>query len=300
MNKVHFFIVGAPKCGTTALADILSQNPAVHISSPKEPHYFSTDLMTGGYRPSSDEDYERHFFGGEGGLDKVRGDASIWSMYSDVAIRNIYKYNQKAKIVVVLRDPARAAFSLHQQSIYQGQETEIDFYRAWKNSSERFRRIGYKGRCDLDAKLVAYKHVYDFAPQLERIFQTFSPENVLVTRQEDIQDSSGQEIRRVSTFVGAGNYPYVVSRTNESRQIRSKILLNVLRSAPARSTALLIRKIFQVKTLGIGRPAAAFDPKISDFVHQDLAASISAVKEIYGVDLLAPIRKTSSPTSGAA
>lgn len=34
-------IIGAPKCGTTALADILGSHPEVCVSRIKEPHYFS-------------------------------------------------------------------------------------------------------------------------------------------------------------------------------------------------------------------------------------------------------------------
>lgn len=34
--KVDFFIIGAPKCGTTALAYYLSQHPAVCMANPKE------------------------------------------------------------------------------------------------------------------------------------------------------------------------------------------------------------------------------------------------------------------------
>ena len=39
-NKLlpHFLIVGAPKCGTTALHYYLSQHPEVNMS-PKEIHY---------------------------------------------------------------------------------------------------------------------------------------------------------------------------------------------------------------------------------------------------------------------
>ena len=40
-NKVDFFIVGAPKAGTTALHAHLDKHPQVCMSSDKEPNYFS-------------------------------------------------------------------------------------------------------------------------------------------------------------------------------------------------------------------------------------------------------------------
>jgi Sulfotransferase family len=36
-----FFLVGAPRCGTTSLSRYLAANPQVCFSRPKEPHYFS-------------------------------------------------------------------------------------------------------------------------------------------------------------------------------------------------------------------------------------------------------------------
>ncbi len=44
MKKPNFFIVGAPKCGTTALAAYLKEHPQVFFSDPKEPHYFNDDF----------------------------------------------------------------------------------------------------------------------------------------------------------------------------------------------------------------------------------------------------------------
>ena len=42
----HFLIIGAPKCGTTALHYYLSQHPDVNLS-PKEIHYFGKDIGYG-------------------------------------------------------------------------------------------------------------------------------------------------------------------------------------------------------------------------------------------------------------
>ena len=41
--KPNLFIIGAPKCGTSALAHYLSEHPKVFFSNPKEPFYLSTD-----------------------------------------------------------------------------------------------------------------------------------------------------------------------------------------------------------------------------------------------------------------
>ena len=40
MSGPDFFIVGAPKCGTTALAKLLNDHSEVEFSKEKEPHFF--------------------------------------------------------------------------------------------------------------------------------------------------------------------------------------------------------------------------------------------------------------------
>ncbi|MEK7795603.1 MAG: sulfotransferase, partial [Candidatus Hydrogenedentota bacterium] len=44
MKRPNFIIVGAPKCGTTALSEYLRAHPNVFVSDPKEPHYFAEDF----------------------------------------------------------------------------------------------------------------------------------------------------------------------------------------------------------------------------------------------------------------
>ena len=44
----HFVcVVGAPRCGTTTIARMLRDHPAVSFSSVKEPHYFSQFDLNG-------------------------------------------------------------------------------------------------------------------------------------------------------------------------------------------------------------------------------------------------------------
>src|SRR5438034_4040769 len=42
--RPDLFIVGAPKCGTTALYEYLRRHPSIFMSRIKEPHFFAKDL----------------------------------------------------------------------------------------------------------------------------------------------------------------------------------------------------------------------------------------------------------------
>ena len=46
MNHPNFFIIGAPKSGTTSLYNYLSEHPNVFMSKIKGPHYFASRIKT--------------------------------------------------------------------------------------------------------------------------------------------------------------------------------------------------------------------------------------------------------------
>ena len=59
---VDFMIVGAQKCGTTALAQYLGQHPQIRMSSEKEPHLFDAPDYSPGWTPAQIDDRYRPFF----------------------------------------------------------------------------------------------------------------------------------------------------------------------------------------------------------------------------------------------
>ena len=83
MTKPNFFIVGAPKCGTTAFNDYLKSHPDIFIPDVKELHFFGSDLEQKNTRISAEEYYGLFKQGAE---KSIRGEASaggsgtrIWS-----------------------------------------------------------------------------------------------------------------------------------------------------------------------------------------------------------------------------
>src|ERR1022692_3981582 len=47
----NFFIVGAPKAGTTSLCSYLGQHPQIYMSPIKEPSYFASELRPENFHP---------------------------------------------------------------------------------------------------------------------------------------------------------------------------------------------------------------------------------------------------------
>src|SRR5687768_11853389 len=88
MGKPNFFIVGAPKCGTTAMNDYLNQHPAIFMAT-KELHYFGRDLKL--KNKISEAEYLKHFT--NAGNKKIIGEASVWYLYSKTAAHEIKSFS---------------------------------------------------------------------------------------------------------------------------------------------------------------------------------------------------------------
>src|ERR1700744_4238921 len=133
MKAPNFFIVGAPKAGTTSLYNYLGQHPQIYMSPIKEPNYFAGEMRLDNFveearRRIADEmhdlqeylrgDMRQNRFGGwvsawEDYLKLFRnvtdeiaiGEATPCYLWSETAARNIAARIPDAKIIINLRNP---------------------------------------------------------------------------------------------------------------------------------------------------------------------------------------------------
>lgn len=165
--KPNLFIVGAPKCGTTAWAEYLSAHPNVSFSVIKEPHFFSTDLPKIAAVKDLNE-YMGLFAKSES--TRVAGEASVGYLYSEEAARNIYEFNPDSKIMIFVRDQEDCLPSAHNQMLYNFKERIEDFETAWRLSGMRTAdTIGetctYEKQLDYKDRGRFWKHAMRFIDQ---------------------------------------------------------------------------------------------------------------------------------------
>lgn len=193
-----FFIVGAPKCGTTALYAYLRAHPSI-FAPMKELHYFSQDFPRYG-RFKSRPEYLALFEGAEA-EGKIVGDASVFYLYSEVAIRNIAAANPAAKVIIMLRDPVEMAPALHRQKVVSLDEDVGDFAAAWQLQESRARGDRVPRRCR-EPKHLQYQQVCSFAPQLERVAQHLPREQVRIVVFEEFARDPLAAYREILSFLG--------------------------------------------------------------------------------------------------
>ena len=149
MTTPNLFIIGAPKCGTSALAQYLSEHPAVYFSDPKEPFFLSDDYPKLKDQHSLDglEDYLSLFKDADPEIHAVIGEGSTNYLASKVAIEKAIGLNPNAKFIVMLRDPVEVAHAYHMEQLWARNEDVEDFESAWRLQEERRQGKFIPGNC---------------------------------------------------------------------------------------------------------------------------------------------------------
>ena len=165
MKKPNFFILGAPKCGTTSLAHWLALHPQIFVSPVKEPFYFNTDDQA--RVRFSFREYEA-LFAGAGAEHVAVGEASTWYLHSAVAVTAILNYSDRPKFIVMVRNPVEMAYSLHEQEIFSGQENEPIFRKAWSLQGQREKGRSIPKGC-IEPKRLQYGWELSLGTHLQRV-----------------------------------------------------------------------------------------------------------------------------------
>ena len=251
--RPSFFIVGAPKCGTTALSSYLSDHPELFMCSPKEPYYFASDL--GGLpRISSLTEY-LSLFKGAPEQAKVAGESSAVYAFSSVAIENIAAFDAAARIVFMVRNPVDIAHAFHSELLYDASEDERSFEAAWRLQESRHRGEGIPRLCR-EPQLLQYRRVALVGAQAARLLSIFPRSQVKFILNEDLAESPRAVYGEVLSFLGLRDderedFP----RVNESKQTRSRSL-GVALSRPPSAISSVARWTRQV----LGMRGGFLDP----------------------------------------
>ena len=174
--RPNFFVLGAAKCGTTTLHEVLIAHPHIFMTKQKEPHFFDADTY---YNCGLDR-YLRDHFRGAAGF-KARGEATPAYLRSRKARDRIRgNLGKDLRFVVILRDPVTRAWShyLHQRRACV--ETE-SFERALELEPKR----SSAGR----PAWTTYFGDGLYARQLLVWFEAFPREHFLVLLTEDHNES---------------------------------------------------------------------------------------------------------------
>lgn len=200
-----FFVVGHPKCGTSALYLMLRAHPQIFMPVPKEPRFFAPELWSRFRRPGENrlpdtlEGYLALFSPAR--EDQLVGEASPTYLRSREAAARIAEVAPDARMIAILREPAAFLRSFHQQSLHDHIEYESDFAKAIALEPQRREGKRIPRYSHLPAGLLYSEHVR-YVEQLRRFHDRFPAERVLVLIHEDFRQDNEGTVRRVLRFLG--------------------------------------------------------------------------------------------------
>lgn len=239
MTKPDFFIVGAPKCGTTAMDRYLKQHPEIFLPERKEPQFFGSDL----YSPTfirKQEEYLSLFEEVRG--EKRVGETSVWSLYSEQAASEIEEFEPNANVIAMLRNPAEMISSLHSQYLYTGNEDIENLEEALRAEEQRKKGLRIP-RTATFVQGLFYRETARYFQQIKRYFEAFGRENVHVVIFDDFKADSATVYRETLKFLGVdSSFQPDFQVVNPGKRVRSKALRNFSKH-PRHGTRRLVRTL---------------------------------------------------------
>ena len=199
------FVVGAPRCGTTSLANFLKPHPDISFPTLKEPHFFAQyDLRSLGeaeLRREVESEYLDRFFPHLNDDARIAADCSVSYLYAPEQLGPALRLWPQSRFIVTLRDPMEMIPSLHQRLVSLGDESLTRFEDAWSAVPDRAAGRRIPSSC-VEPRWLRYDEAGRYATYLERLFATVGKERCLVILFDDLAADPRGEYHRLMDFVG--------------------------------------------------------------------------------------------------
>lgn len=235
-------IVGAPRCGTTSLADFLRRHPAVTFSTPKEPHYFAIHDLTGlddaALQATVEGGYLGRYFPDDWRSAEWLAEGSVSYLYGPERMAPLLRLWPGARFIIGVRDPMKLLPSLHQRYLVTGDEQVQDFAEAWRLIPERAAGRHIPASC-LDPRLLRYDEAGRLGEHVQRFFAVVGRERCHVVVHDDLIDDPARVHAELLAFL---NLPHD-GRTNFRPQraaagVRWPWLQRLLKRPPVATSVL--------------------------------------------------------------
>lgn len=226
-NIPDFFIVGAPKCGTSSLNNYLGQHPQIYVSPIKEPHFFSTDLNPPSY--IRDKDIYLSLFSNVKNEIRI-GENSNTYLYSHIAAKKIKEFSPNADIIILLRNPVDMMYSLYWQALSSGIEWIKDFEKALK-----YEKIKKNQPKNMIKTFTLYKDAAQYREQVERYYDLFENKKIHIIIYKEFKNNNLRIYKELLKFLNVNiNYIPQFIHLNPSRHPRSILLAHIIRKIKPR------------------------------------------------------------------
>jgi hypothetical protein len=215
---------GIKKGGTTSVYNYLIHHPQIKSSVQKEPHYFDFYFDKGEYWYHGNFPIKSLF----SKKNLFTCDATPTYIFDIITIERIKKYNPKAKLIFVLRNPKIRSYSEYQyclKLLYQGKEhssfeERIENELKWLRENERnFTNLEFINTIPQKARLMGMGLYFVY---LQEWFKHFDQNQIFVTTSERLFDETSEVMKEIVEFLGLEPYQYKnLEKFNENKYSKS-------------------------------------------------------------------------------
>ena len=291
-----FAIVGAPKCGTTAIYKTLQQHPQLFLPSIKEPQYFATEFKDRRAVETAIA-YGRLFEKAK--TSQLRGEGSVMYLSSTEAIPALVRQRPDIRVIACIRDPVEMFVSFHNQCLKSLDEEIMDPEIAWRMQEARATGQQLPKLCH-SPRMLEYRSVCCVGAQLARMAEHVPENQRLILVYDDIEQKPREVYKRIIDFLGISDDQRVeFLRENLYARPRSLLLARIARAT--QNYPLLKRLRLEIKPL-LNRHGLYFverlfqsnlvevrKPQLSEQFRQELrlefSADVAIVENLMGRDL---------------
>ena len=180
-NIPNYLVIGASKCGTSSLCELLGQHPDVFMTDPKEPNFFCYDHI-----------YEKGWASYLELYKPAQGQTAIGEGTTQYTQRKVYpnavsrivKHLPDVKLIYIVRHPLERMESLWVQMASTRQKVPFDFNKALRSHEGKF----------VDSS--------NYLRELEVYRQHFPDDRILVVFFEDFKEDPDRVLSRCFEFLG--------------------------------------------------------------------------------------------------
>ena len=198
-QQVQFLICGTQKGGTTALHGYLQRHPHLYLPNQKELHYFDNESHN--WISPDYEIYHKQF-------KEAQNDKQLWGEVTPIYIywnespARIWQYNPNIRLIVALRNPISRAFSHWNMEKQRGADN-LNFLAAIETEPDRCRNA-----LPLQHRVYSYVDRGFYSQQLRRLWNYFPQKQVLVLRQEQLQQNPELTMEQIYKHLGIVSVPF--------------------------------------------------------------------------------------------
>ena len=258
MTRPNFFIVGAPKCGTTALYTYLAAHPQIFMPKVKEPMYFR------GNSPYTSEAQYLDLFRDAGDAPRI-GEATPSYLRDPQATAAIHAFAPDAKIIIMLRNHADMIHSYYWQNRMTGREQTASL--AESLAQQQADPASRPANVPFYLRLVYAEHV-------ERYFDLFGREQVQVIIFDDFRRDTPAVYRDTLHFLGVDDrFMPDFPKVNAGKGVRSPLLQRL-----TLALGLNVRNLRRLRMSGLAQRLDALLPV------QPRQSIMTALRRVYYSD----------------